>query len=484
MDRDNITDSDEERLLANPEGGTSEKGPGENEDQCKDSNDSVEQENNQSKKQALKKPMQTDNGQNEKMVNLEERLDNKIQHLERMMSTTITLHSKMQDNLKLWLRQRELDDERAKKPRIESNVTLSPNSKITTEPRTFTKTISTLNDGNNKKLEDNGQSKHAEAKTGITNNTTSSSTASIDSHGFANQVTETIKIQLIGKDSSTKHDYKLEPRVKYEHFYEFLASELRTINLMYVIDKTIAPPEGLNDKLKEKHKFKVRDILINRVDKFYHTKILQIKDPVEMLNKIKEFKRCEVNVTSVSVRKQLYSIQYNANRETAMQFMDRFEEIVHNYESIQGSTPLSNDEKRDALYNAIMNQVPEVQSVEFITKNQTGKGLTYDLLKSFILQAEVNRAQTTISNHPSTKTGTIGSASLVNTKQQTKWVNERCYECDDYGHTKNECPRKGQGLRKCYDANDLLPTKHTSVLSECPGREMVQAEVVIKVNEM
>ncbi|XP_071578136.1 uncharacterized protein [Temnothorax nylanderi] len=147
VDRDNITESDEERLLADPDGGTTEEGPGENEDRRKDSNDSVEQENNQSKEQALEKPMQTDNGQNEKMVNFERRLDNKIQHLERMMSTTINLHSKMQDNFKLWLRQRELDDERAKKPRIESIVTLSPNSKITTEPRTLAKTTSTLNDG-------------------------------------------------------------------------------------------------------------------------------------------------------------------------------------------------------------------------------------------------------------------------------------------------------------------------------------------------
>lgn len=38
-------------------------GPEENEDHRKNSNDTVEQENNQSKKQDLKKPMQMDNGQ-------------------------------------------------------------------------------------------------------------------------------------------------------------------------------------------------------------------------------------------------------------------------------------------------------------------------------------------------------------------------------------------------------------------------------------
>lgn len=122
--------------------------------------------------------------------------------------------------------------------------------------------------------DNNSQIKNTDEKTGVTDNTTGARTASIDSHGFANQVTEAIKIQLIGKDSGTKHDYKLEPGVKYEHFYEFLASELRTIDLMYIIDKTVVPPKGLNDNLKEKHKFKVRDIFINRVDKLYHTKIL------------------------------------------------------------------------------------------------------------------------------------------------------------------------------------------------------------------
>lgn len=190
---------------------------------------------------------------------------------------------------------------------------------------------------------------------------------------------EAIKIEFIGKES-TKHDYKLEPRAKYEHFFEFLTSELRTKDLLYIIDKTVNAPEGISDILKEKHKFKVRDVSINRIDKSYHNRILQIKDPLEMLEKIKEIKRCEINVTSVSIRKQLYAIQYNASRESANCFLNRFDEIVLNYETIPGSTPLADDEKRDALYNAILNQLPEVQSVEFITKNQTGKSLTYDLV--------------------------------------------------------------------------------------------------------
>jgi hypothetical protein len=39
------------------------------------------------------------------------------------------------------------------------------------------------------------------------------------------------------------------------------------------------------------------------------------------------------------------------------------------------TSPLSEDEKRDAFYNAIMTAVPQVQSVEFMTKNTTNKSL-------------------------------------------------------------------------------------------------------------
>lgn len=48
--------------------------------------------------------------------------------------------------------------------------------------------------------------------------------------------------------------------------------------------------------------------------------------------------------------------------------------------------PLSEDEKRDAVYNAIMNQVPEIKSVEFLTKRQTGKEMSYNELKMYLIQ--------------------------------------------------------------------------------------------------
>ena len=75
-------------------------------------------------------------------------------------------------------------------------------------------------------------------------------------------------------------------------------------DILYVIDKTVKANDNLSESAKEKHKFKVRDILIN-TDNEYHAKVMDIKDPVIFLNKIKEIKMSEVNTTSYTLRRQL-----------------------------------------------------------------------------------------------------------------------------------------------------------------------------------
>ena len=146
---------------------------------------------------------------------------------------------------------------------------------------------------------------------------------------------ETIKVVELNKDAGSRRDYKLTSQTKFEHFMDYLSSELRSNDLFYVIDAKAGKSLTLDEELREGHKHKVRDILINRIDAYYHKKVAHIKDPVELLNKIRELKRCKVNVTSVTLRQQLYSIKYFASKEKIAEFLDRFEEILRNYDSIQ-----------------------------------------------------------------------------------------------------------------------------------------------------
>lgn len=275
-----------------------------------------------------------------------------------------------------------------------------------------------------------------------------------EAHPAVNELKEALKLEIISKRPNTRRDYKLTTQMKFEHFYDFLSSELRSEELLYVIDSTVVTNRVYDDKTVEDHKFRVRDILINRLEQSYYSKVIHIKDPVKLLNKLRELKQNETNLTTSLVRRQLNSLSYDPTKETSSDFCEKFEELVRTYETIPGTNALSEEEKRDTFYGAIMATTPEVQSVEFLTRKTSGKSLTYDELKMFLIQLEANK------NHQKNVKET--KAAFV-TKRNPQ---DRCFECDDYGHHSCDCPYKGTGLKKCYECGKF--TTHKA--KDCPDR--------------
>lgn len=146
----------------------------------------------------------------------------------------------------------------------QSNLTISKHSKDNLSQNTFN-TITNLQHKNNndktQKSTNSNDSKFSNRPKQKENQTNSN-----ERKNFVNQITDAIKIEIYNKGGLGKNEYRLNQKIKFESFYAFLTSELSTIDLLYVLDKNVAPPEGLNDKTKEKHRLIVRNILINRVD--------------------------------------------------------------------------------------------------------------------------------------------------------------------------------------------------------------------------
>lgn len=153
-------------------------------------------------------------------------------------------------------------------------------------------------------------------------------------NSLANNVTEALKFEIVNKGGNMRREYKMDNNSKFEHFYDYFSSELRSHGLTNVIDKEIE--SRVDAKTLEEQKFKVRDILINHLDRNYHSKVTQLQDPAEIINKLKEIKSCETNATSHSVRKQLYTMKYVIGKETAIQFCERFKETIRTYENSPG----------------------------------------------------------------------------------------------------------------------------------------------------
>lgn len=71
-------------------------------------------------------------------------------------------------------------------------------------------------------------------------------------------------------------------------------------------------------------------------------------------------------------------MKYTFGKTTASKFLEKFEDTIRNFENSLCSVPFSEDEKRDAFFNAIMVSVSLVQTIEFVSRNTKSKGVTYE----------------------------------------------------------------------------------------------------------
>ena len=86
-------------------------------------------------------------------------------------------------------------------------------------------------------------------------------------NSILNEVRETLKLEIINKGTRTQRHYKLSTDVKFEHFYDYFSSELRSNELLHVIDNMVISKEK-NEQVLENHTYKDRDILINHIDPY------------------------------------------------------------------------------------------------------------------------------------------------------------------------------------------------------------------------
>ncbi|XP_033213719.1 GATA zinc finger domain-containing protein 4-like [Belonocnema kinseyi] len=99
-----------------------------------------------------------------------------------------------------------------------------------------------------------------------------------------------------------------------------------------------------------------------------------------------------------------------------------------------------------------MVSVPQIQTIEFVSKNNSGKGVSYDHLKLIVIQDEATRNQVS--------SGGVNEARAANLARSD---NRRCYECQASGHIGANCPNRGEGTQ-CY--NCLQFTDH--IAANCP----------------
>ncbi|XP_011696619.1 PREDICTED: uncharacterized protein LOC105455195, partial [Wasmannia auropunctata] len=203
------------------------------------------------------------------------------------------------------------------------------------------------------------------------------------------ELRKTLQIQQNTK-VNIKRDYKLTAKLGLEFWMDYLRSELGTNGLLWVIDPAVQANESLDEETRASCNEVVRDIMINHMDENYHNKVIGIRDPREIVLKLKEVKRIENNVTSSSVRARLYQTKMRKN-ETMFDFAERFEAIIREYDNCEGTVPLGIEEKRAAFYQAVVGQVSELRVVNLFSKKMNGIDMSYEEIKNYVSQLEAEK---------------------------------------------------------------------------------------------
>ncbi|XP_015119078.1 uncharacterized protein LOC107042524 [Diachasma alloeum] len=256
----------------------------------------------------------------------------------------------------------------------------------------------------------------------------------------AKLVADAIRLDIMNKGPSVKRDNKLDNSTRFEHFYDYFKSEVRSHRLMHVIDPRV-DFAGDQSTLNE-HKFKV----------------VSLDDPVEILIKLKEIKRYETNVSSFTVRKEISNMKYIIGKMTASEFSEKFEDAIRKYENATDAVPLSDEEKRNAFSNAIMGSASMVRFLQSAAELKGEQPPNYEQLKLVVMQDEAARKQT------NDEAGEVRAANLVS-------KDDRCFECGGFGHLGRFCPGKGKG-KLCYKCKE-----YGHINKECPnsvGKDLFQ----------
>ncbi|KAJ8670945.1 hypothetical protein QAD02_002204 [Eretmocerus hayati] len=225
----------------------------------------------------------------------------------------------------------------------------------------------------------------------------------------------------------------------------------------------MAGPIEPANQVSEPHKLIINDVVLNRIDKIYHEKIVGKDDPLDILKTLRLAKTREVPTTTVSARHTLHTIKYEHTREKADEFIKRFEQIIRAHDNISGVVPISIAEKRDAIYQAIRIAYPGVQHANFLCQTHNQRELDYEELKKYIIERELDKLQNSDSD-PQT---------ALSAKKQRKFkprndapFKPKCKVChqNTSDHNERNCPWQGTGYKICYNCEQVV----NHVAANCP----------------
>ncbi|KAL7290735.1 hypothetical protein TKK_0015487 [Trichogramma kaykai] len=247
--------------------------------------------------------------------------------------------------------------------------------------------------------------------------------------------------------------YLLEKDVSFAVWLEHLKSELNFYELIEYLE-----PNNLLGNTEEvtKNKNVIKDIIISRVDKKYHSKIIGMKEPAQILETLKDLRKIESNLNIHMIKRDIYNMKIKP-KETISDFSRRFDELIALYESCDPKQPLTESDIASAFYIGTCERYPELRAAVNLSNVKLHEEMNIEEMKSILLQAEKDKAKP--DQVPAQAARVVPARDHAN--------HERCFRCDKAGHLHRDCPLRSQNLYFCFGCKKVVGHK----TYDCPEVE-------------
>lgn len=253
---------------------------------------------------------------------------------------------------------------------------------------------------------------------------------------------------LIEKDS-TKFEYFLTNKKNYQMWFSIFQTEIGLKRLEDIIDETVTPFKAFSSAEMLARKKIVRGIILAHIDETYQEQVLNLSEPLKMLQKLEKLKRDEINDTTVSIKDQLRQLAFKIGTETVYDFNLKFDELIRKYQVVAGH-PMSELDKRDAYYHIVSKVIPSIKEATYrdVAKGQ-GEGYTFEEMKRYVQKYEAEN-KSVLQNRARNAVMGAFRQNMGRGLRPGQLRDDRCYNCGRFGHFAPNCP-KPEGEYFCYN---------------------------------
>ncbi|XP_044765740.1 uncharacterized protein LOC123321992 [Coccinella septempunctata] len=254
----------------------------------------------------------------------------------------------------------------------------------------------------------------------------------------------------------------LQKDTSYDVWRKIVENDFRTFGYLYLIDKNETKPTLSADEETSRSGFAM-GYLISRLDDEYKRLVCDINEPMAILEKLDSLKHPKIPSTKFVLKRSWSNLTYLKGKETATQFITRFEEATRNLMRVTEGEMKEEDILENFLM-AIYNSVPEV----IRRYDASGGKISLNEIKSMMLNTEATEAEAKARCEEMETTVALNAS--VGSRDSKKFNIGKvkvCYRCGKPNHMSFEC--KSRAII-CYNCKELT-TNHDA--KSCKKRKVI-----------